>query len=109
MGETGLIGLFVYVALSYVVIKGLWELRNRLEPRDRSMSRALLTSVCGYALTSMFVTTDFDLYYVQLGLAGAFLASHDAMPRLGKNDVWLIGGSMIGFIIALYVFIQVYI
>jgi O-antigen ligase len=108
MGETGLIGLFVYIALSYVVVKGLWQLRTRLQPREQSMSRALLTSVCGYALTSMFVTTDFDLFYVQLGLAGAFLASHDALPQLGKRDLLFISFSMIAFVIALYGFIQVY-
>jgi O-antigen ligase len=105
LGETGFPGLFVYIALSYLSIKGLWHVSKQVsDPKDRSLALALLASICSYAATSMFVTTDFILFYVQLGIAAAFCSLNGFNPTLTLKDFLCIGLIEIGFVVFLRLF-----
>lgn len=109
MAETGFVGLWVYVALSFLVLKGLWVVRNNIEDqKELSICLAFLVSVCTYAVMSLFVTTDFDLFYVQLALATAFLASKGEFPRITGREIVQIAGVASLFIASLYVFVRLY-
>ncbi|MEO8327480.1 MAG: O-antigen ligase family protein [Nitrospirota bacterium] len=105
LGETGIPGLFVYVALAYLSIKGLWHVsKNVSDPKDRSLALALLASICSYAGSSMFVTTDFILFYLQLGFAAAFCSLNGYHPMLTWKDVFWIVLLEIGFVLFLQLF-----
>jgi O-antigen ligase len=105
LGETGFPGLFVYIALSYLSIKGLWHVSKQVsDPKDRSLALALLASICSYAATSMFVTTDFILFYVQLGIAAAFCSLNGFNPTLTLKDFFWIALIEVGFVLFLRLF-----
>ncbi|GJL70102.1 MAG: hypothetical protein NPIRA06_27370 [Nitrospirales bacterium] len=105
LGETGFPGLFIYISLSYLSIKGLWHVSRQVsDPKDRSLALALLASICSYAATSMFVTTDFILFYVQLGIAAAFCSLNGFHPRLTLNDIVWITLIEVGFVMFLRLF-----
>lgn len=107
-GETGMVGLWVYVALVYVTIKGLREVRKKVtEPRDQSMAKAMIVSVYGYVASSMFVTTDFDLFYVQLGTAAAFCCMHGCYPTLTRKDCALIFATAVAFLVCVQAYVIV--
>ena len=109
LGETGFPGLFVYIALSYISIKGLWHVSKQVsDPKARSLALALLASICSYAATSMFVTTDFILFYVQIGIAAAFCSLNGFNPTLTRNDFFWIGLIEVGFVVFLRVFTAVF-
>jgi O-antigen ligase len=103
--ETGLVGLWVYVGLVYLVAKGAHEvLRKAASPRQASMARAMLVSIYGYVAASMFVSTDFDLFYVQLGVVAAFCQSAGCSPKLTKRDAVRIAAICVTFIVTMYVY-----
>ena len=105
LGETGIPGLFVYVALIYLSIKGLWHVSRQVsDPKDRSLAFAFLASVCSYAATSMFITTDFVLFYVQLGFVAAFCSLNGSHPMLTWYDVIWIALMEVGFVLFLWGF-----
>ena len=109
LGETGFPGLFVYIALSYLSIKGLWHVSKQVsDPKDRSLALALLASICSYSATSMFVTTDFILFYVQLGIAAAFCSLNGFNPTLTRYDVVWIVLMEVGFVLFLRIFTAVF-
>jgi len=105
LGETGFPGLFVYIALSYLSIKGLWHVSKQVsDSKDRSLALALLASICSYAATSMFVTTDFILFYVQLGIAVAFCSLNGFNATLTLKDFFWIALIEVGFVLFLRLF-----
>ena len=109
LGETGFLGLFVYITLIYLSVKGLWHVAREIsDPKDRSLALALLASICSYATTSMFVTTDFVLFYVELGLAAAFCSSNGCHPSLTLHDVIWIALIELSFVFFLWVFNTLY-
>jgi O-antigen ligase len=70
MGETGFVGLFSWLALIYISLRGLLAARLKIEnPRDRSLADGLWICLIGYCATSFFVTCEFELLYVFLALA----------------------------------------
>lgn len=69
MGETGFLGLFLWLSLLYVSVMSLIKARGMLEdPRQRSLVDGLLICVLGYLATSLFITAEFELLYVLLAL-----------------------------------------
>ena len=82
--------------------------REISDPKDRSLALALLASICSYATTSMFVTTDFVLFYVELGLAAAFCSSNGCHPSLTLHDVIWIALIELSFVFFLWVFNTLY-
>jgi O-antigen ligase len=109
MAETGLAGLWIYIALPYVAVMGLFQARAKADdPREKSVARALTVGLLGYIAASMFLTTDFDLWYVQLGLIAAYCSSVGASATIKFKDFVRISVLTIGFVIALYVFLLIY-
>jgi putative inorganic carbon (hco3(-)) transporter len=77
MGETGTFGLFAWVGLIYLAYKSLRIVHAAgpyiADKRILRMNDAVFASLTGYLSASMFISTDFDLLYLMLGLAGAML------------------------------------
>jgi O-antigen ligase len=86
MGETGGLGLFAWIGLIYASYKSLRVVREAAEEiedkRIVTMNEALYTGMTGYLAASMFISTDFDLLYLLLGLAGA-------MPAIARRETGL--------------------
>ena len=72
MGETGLIGLFMWFGITYAGFKNL--IRRHAEtddPRERELLIALGLSLIGYLVSSLFVTLEYETLYFVLGLTAA--------------------------------------
>jgi hypothetical protein len=86
MGETGMFGLFAWVGLIYAAYKSLRIVRQAsTEIEDKrivAINESIYTSLTGYLAASMFISTDFDLLYLMLGLAGA-------MPAIARRETGL--------------------
>jgi O-antigen ligase len=83
MGETGSFGLFAWVGLIYASYKSLRIVRQAAaeieDKRIVAVNETIYTSLTGYLAASMFISTDFDLLYLMLGLAGA-------MPAIARRE-----------------------
>jgi len=71
MGETGTLGLFCWGGLIYLAYRSVRLVASagpELDPKIAGLNEALYTSITGYLAASMFISTDFDLLYLVLGL-----------------------------------------
>jgi O-antigen ligase len=76
MGETGLLGLFVWMALIYASFKSLYTVykyRLYMNRMTLSLGRATFVAWMGYLAAAFFVTLDFDVLYVLMGLSAGVL------------------------------------
>jgi O-antigen ligase len=110
MGEMGFVGLMLWVALIYVCAKGVW-LAYRTAPNQatRSLMAAVLIALGGYVVSAMFVTLEYETFYLLLALTAAaglaagqklMLTRKDAQYILGIVVVWFV--VLKGFVMAYY-------
>lgn len=77
LGEIGGLGIFVWVGLIYFSFKGLYLIYRvnappgTKEEKIKSVSRALLVSLIGFNICTLFITQEIDLFYLLLGLCAA--------------------------------------
>lgn len=77
LAEIGGFGIFVWVALIYFTFKGLYYVYQLKPPPDgkglllKSLSRALLVSLIGFNVCTLFITMEIDIFYLLLGLCVA--------------------------------------
>ncbi len=79
LGEIGGLGIFVWVGLIYFSFKSLLSVYNmRIEGNNQndrgklnSLSRALLVSLIGFNICTLFITMEIDIFYLLLGLCAA--------------------------------------
>lgn len=90
MGETGMMGLFLWVTMLYASIKGLMLMRaGPYDERDKAHATALVLIMIGYIVSALFVTLEYETLYFLVGLC-AIVASNLKDPlKLGKWD-WAI-------------------
>jgi putative inorganic carbon (hco3(-)) transporter len=76
MAETGILGLFAWLALIYFSFRCLHiagKLASGLSPPLESLRRAVFAGLVGYLVASMFISTDFEPLYMLMGLCAAVL------------------------------------
>jgi O-antigen ligase len=77
MGETGLVGLFVFLALLYSSFKTMWIVhQHRTEIGDAltKLNRVILVSFVAYLAVGFFIVVDFETLYVWMALTAIPLA-----------------------------------
>jgi O-antigen ligase len=111
MGETGVVGLFVWLSLIFVSFKGLGAVSRaapRLSPELVSISRAVNVAFVGYLATSLFITTDFEPLYILMALSAIAydLARRelggDLRIEFGLNEIATVGAYEAGGIVVMY-------
>jgi len=87
MGETGFVGLFFWVGLIYFSAKGAYRAYMTTENVViRSLMSATLISLAGYVVSSMFVTLEYETFYILLGLCSAAgIAAGQRVVLTGKD------------------------
>ncbi len=77
LGEIGGLGIFVWVGLIYFSFKSMYLIyRENVPPRTKeggmkSISMALIVSLIGFNVCTLFITQEIDLFYLLLGLCAA--------------------------------------
>lgn len=107
--ETGLVGIFFWVAVLYLGFKQLWLFRQQTEESvDRSYATAVGISLAGYLISAMFVTLEYETLYFLLGMTAAIGIQLEEPVRFGYREAALVGGTIGVFMVAVRVFTAVY-
>jgi len=105
LAETGGIGIFVWVSISYVAFKILILLLNssHSDLLIKLLSRSLLLSFIGFNVSTLFITMEVDIFYFILGLIVALYSNscqeNDLRLKFGFADF-----RNIGFVIFVMIF-----
>jgi O-antigen ligase len=93
MGEMGMVGLFLWAALIYLCGKSVWRTyAASTSLASRSLAVAIAISLAGYMISSMFVTLEYETFYLLLGMCvGAGIASGENITLTGKDVRNIVG------------------
>jgi O-antigen ligase len=107
-GETGIIGLFLWLSLLYLCMKGLLLSRKVCQPEMLPIVNGLLYCLIGYQFSSFFVTTETELLYVYYALAGSVATHTVGHIEFGKKDVRNVIFIEIGGLLFFWIIVMVY-
>lgn len=110
-GETGLVGLFLWIALIYLSIRSCIQYgRAAADPGDKWFATGLALSVAGYLISAMFVTLEYETFYLLLAFCAVLgrSAPQPAPLGLARGDLIRIGAVEVGWLIGLQVFVIMY-
>jgi O-antigen ligase len=106
VGETGLVGLFLWVGLIYVSVKGVVAyLKSTEKPEEKTFCVALILSVIGYLLSAQFVTLEYETFYILLAVCAVIARCMQTPVHLGMSDYCHIGAIVVAWIIVLQIFV----
>jgi O-antigen ligase len=109
MGETGVPGFFFWIGVIYLGLRNLYiRGRETDDPKERALLLALGISVLGYCAGSMFVTLEYDTFYILLGLTSAVANWTGAGIRVQWPDLRRIAAIILGFMLALKLYVMSY-
>ena len=114
LGELGGIGIFVWMSVMYFSFKALfyaYRLKPEMNSNDdmlRSLSRALLVSMVGFNICTLFITMEIDMFYLLIGLCAAVanIVNREIKPiemRFGSRDFTAICASIV-CMLAFYIY-----
>jgi putative inorganic carbon (hco3(-)) transporter len=91
MGETGFIGLLIWISLVYLSMKNAYLYAKLAEGQtDRLIAWALFVAIAGYVVSSMFVTLEYETFYFLLAIAGVLGRRLENPLRFGKRDLKIV-------------------
>jgi O-antigen ligase len=113
MGETGMLGLFAWVGLIYVSIRGLRAASAPDSPVSdtlRATAGALLAAFTGYLVASFFITTDFEPLYILMALSAIVLEigrRESQLPEslfaFGFQEMRIVGALSVSGVVVMYI------
>ena len=110
MGETGFVGLFLWIGIIYMGIKKLLVFQSlpAIDPFDRACVSAVGLSIVGYLVSAMFVTLEYETFYLLLAMSAVAGRGLPHPVRFTSTDAFVMGGLMVLFAIFLKFFVMMY-
>ena len=110
MGETGFIGLFLWIGISYMGLKKLllFQSQPSIDPVDRAYVNAVALSIVGYLVSAMFVTIEYETFYVLLAMGAVAGRALPEPARFAPRDALLIGAFIGLFFVGVKIFVMMY-
>lgn len=109
MGESGIVGLFLWVGVLYCGFKCLrHSIRETEDDHDRAYARSLVLCLTGYLVSAMFVTLEYETLYFLLALAAARGEDLDEPPTFDVRDGLAVLAIMLGFFAMVKGFVMIY-
>jgi O-antigen ligase len=108
-GEMGLVGLILWFSMIYFSIKSL-VLASRATnvQSERDFYLAMILAIVGYLVSSMFVTLEYETWYLLLAVcAGIGRYLPEPVP-VGRRDFMAIGSLVLGFLVSVQIFVILY-
>ena len=109
MGETGVIGLILWLSMLYVSAKGL--LVRRAESTDqpeRWYLTAMLLALVGYIVSAMFVTLEYETLYILLAWCAVLNRDVHVPVGFSRGDLFNVGKIAFVWVVFLQAFVIVY-
>lgn len=108
-GETGLVGLSLWISLIYVSVKGtVAYLKATEKPEEKDFCNALILGVIGYLISAMFVTLEYETFYLLLAVCAVVARCAPAVVHLNARDYYNISAIVVLWIIILQIFVIQY-
>lgn len=108
-GETGLPGLLLWVMLIYVSLKAaLLTWVNGPAPAQSNVGLGLMLALAGYVISAMFVTLEYETFYLLLALCAVLSRQQSAAQSLRKYEVAMVFGIIGGWLAFMQIFVIVY-
>jgi O-antigen ligase len=105
-GETGVVGLFLYIGLIYFCVKSALHARRHFtDPHDKDFALAAALAVLGYVISMMFVTLEYETFYLLLAMCAALGRCVPEPVAVAKGDFKIIGFSTLGFLVFVQIFV----
>ena len=105
-GETGIAGLLIYVALVYFCLKSLLHARaNFPEPHNRDFALAAMLALLGYVISAMFVTLEYETFYLLLAMCAALGRCVPQPLELTRRDLKIVGITVAVFLVVMQIFV----
>ena len=110
MGETGFAGLFLWLGIIYMAFKKLLLFLRQpaMAAEDAAFARALGTSLIGYLVSAMFVTLEYETFYVLLAMAAVVGRALPTAAKFTGRDAMIIVGLIPLLFLAVKVAVMVY-
>lgn len=108
-GEMGVIGLTLWCTLIYVSLKApllLWQEQSSVS--DSNVGFGLVLALIGYVVSTMFVTLEYETFYLLLALCAALSRYLPAAQHLEKSEIVMILAGIGAFIVFMQIFVIVY-
>jgi O-antigen ligase len=105
-GETGLVGLLLWVGLIYTSVKGVVAyLKTAEQHEEKTFCTALILSIVGYLISAMFVTLEYETFYILLAVCAIVARCAPTAVELGIRDYFHIGAMVVVWIVVLQIFV----
>lgn len=111
LGETGLVGAFIWLCLIYATIKSLLAVIRAQEDKNAPpclLSRNLLISFFGFLIGLLFISADFEVLYVWIALCATTSMNSGTFYRLTKRDYIIVWTLLVVGVLSAYVGVNVY-
>ena len=110
MGETGFIGLFLWIGIIYMGFKKLlfFQRQPSIDPVDRAYVSAIGLSIVGYLVSAMFVTLEYETFYMLLAVSAVVGRALPQPARFAPREAFLIGAFMGLFFVVVKMFVMMY-
>jgi O-antigen ligase len=105
-GETGIGGFLIYIALLYFCLKSTLHARAHFpDAHSKDFALASALALVGYLVSAMFVTLEYETFYLLLAMCAALGRCVPQPLELTGRDLRIIGYTVVGFLIAMQVFV----
>jgi hypothetical protein len=105
-GETGIVGLLIYTALVYFCLKSAMHARAHFpDAHSQDFALACALTLLGYVISAMFVTLEYETFYLLLAMCAAVGRCVPQPLELTQRDLKIVGFSVIGFLVLMQIFV----
>lgn len=109
MGEMGMVGLFLWIGLIYFGLRSIAaRFLESSDARERQLLIALALAILGYLVSSLFVTLEYETWYVLLALGGAVANWTKARHVPNRQDLYIVAAISVGYFALIKGFAMVY-
>jgi O-antigen ligase len=110
MGETGFVGLFLWLGIIYMGLKKLlmFVQQPAVDSADKTCANAVGLSLIGYLLSAMFVTLEYETFYVLLAMSAVVGRALPEPAQFTGRDAFAIGSAIIVFFVVFKAIVMTY-
>lgn len=108
-GETGLIGFILWGTLIYIGFKAAFlTWKNEPDGTDSNTGLGMMLALMGYLVSAMFVTLEYETFYLLLALCMGLVRHQPAAQTLEKREVMMIFVVIGAWLLFLQIFVISY-